>query len=89
VGKIPFIALIAAAVGLQYLQMKLLSGRNPVARQANPQMQRMQQLFPLIFAVIYISIPAAVNVYFIVSSLFRVAQQEFIYRREPKPQTSS
>jgi YidC/Oxa1 family membrane protein insertase len=52
-------------------------------------MQRMQQLFPLIFAVIYISIPAAVNVYFIVSSLFRVAQKEFIYRREPKPQTSS
>lgn len=49
----------------------------------------MQQLFPLIFVVICISIPAAVNVYFIVSSLFRGAQQEFIYRREPKPQTSS
>jgi YidC/Oxa1 family membrane protein insertase len=34
-------------------------------------------------AVIYISIPAAVVVYFIVSSLFRIGQQEWMYRRDP------
>ena len=87
-GKTPFIIMILLAVGLQYIQMKQLSGRNPAAQQANPQMQQMQKIFPLIFAVIYISIPAAVNVYFIVSSLFRVAQQEYMYRHDPELQKS-
>lgn len=87
-GKTPFILLILLAVALQYFQMKQLSGRNPAAQQANPQMQQMQKIFPLIFAVIYISIPAAVNLYFIVSSLFRVGQQEYMYRRDPELQKS-
>ena len=82
-AKTPFIALILVAIALQYIQMKQLSGRNPAAAQANPQMQQMQKVFPIIFAVIYISIPAGVNVYFIVSSLFRIAQQEYMYRRDP------
>jgi YidC/Oxa1 family membrane protein insertase len=86
--KIPFIAMILVAIALQYIQMKQLSGRNPAAAAANPQMQQMQKVMPLIFAVIYISIPAAVNVYFIVSSLFRIAQQEVMYRRDPHIQAS-
>jgi YidC/Oxa1 family membrane protein insertase len=81
--KVPFIILILLAIGLQYVQMKQLNGRNPAAAQANPQMQQMQKIFPVIFAIIYISIPAGVNVYFIVSSLFRIAQQEYMYRRDP------
>jgi YidC/Oxa1 family membrane protein insertase len=87
-AKSPYIIMILLAVGLQYIQMKQLSGRNPAAQQANPQMQQMQKIFPLIFAVIYISIPAAVNVYFIVSSLFRVGQQEYMYRHDPELQKS-
>jgi YidC/Oxa1 family membrane protein insertase len=78
--------MILAAVALQYLQMKQLSGRNPQASQANPQMQqiqKMQKIFPVFFALIYISIPAGVNVYFIVSSIFRICQQELMYRRDP------
>lgn len=88
VQKIPFIIMILVAIFLQYIQMKQLSGRNPAAAAANPQMQQMQKFFPLIFAVIYISIPAAVNVYFIVSALFRIAQQEVMYRRDPHIQAS-
>jgi YidC/Oxa1 family membrane protein insertase len=82
-AKLPFIVLILAAIGLQYTQMRQLSGRNPAAAQANPQMQQMQKFFPLILGVIYITIPAAVNVYFIVSSIFRIGQQELMYRRDP------
>lgn len=78
--RLPIIAMILAAVALQYIQLKQLSGRNP---QANPQMQQMQQIFPILFAVIYISIPAEVNLYFMVSSIFRICQQEFMYRRDP------
>jgi YidC/Oxa1 family membrane protein insertase len=87
-SKIPYIAMILVAIALQYIQMKQLSGRNPAAAQANPQMQQMQKIFPLFFAVIYISIPAGVNVYFIISSLFRIGQQEAMYRWDPHIQTS-
>ncbi len=86
--KLPYIALILVAIALQYVQMKQLSGRNPAAASANPQMQQMQKIMPLIFAVIYIAIPAGVNVYFIVSSLFRIGQQEYMYRHDPQLRAS-
>ena len=82
--RIVLIGLILVAIVLQYVQMKQASGRNPAAAQANPQMQQMQKIFPIIFAVIYIRISAGVNVYFIVSSLFRIAQQEYMYRHDPQ-----
>jgi len=81
--KAPLIALILIAIALQYIQIKQVSGRNAAAAAANPQMQQMQKIMPIIFAVIYIAIPAGVNVYFIVSSLFRIGQQEYMYRRDP------
>jgi YidC/Oxa1 family membrane protein insertase len=43
---------------------------------------------PIFFAIIYISIPAGVNVYFIVSSLFRIGQQDAMYRWDPSLQAS-
>ena len=81
--KAPLIALILVAIVLQYIQIKQMSGRNAAAAAANPQMQQMQKIMPIIFAVIYIAIPAGVNVYFIVSSIFRIGQQEYMYRRDP------
>ncbi len=84
-GRFPYIVLIVIAIVLQYIQMKQMSGRN-ISAQANPQMQqmqKMQKIFPLIYSVIYIALPAGVSVYFIVSSLFRVAQQEYMYRHDP------
>jgi YidC/Oxa1 family membrane protein insertase len=81
--KAPLIGLILVAIVLQYVQIKQMSGRNAAAAAANPQMQQMQKVMPVIFAVIYIAIPAGVNVYFIVSSIFRIGQQEYMYRRDP------
>jgi len=81
--KAPLIGLILVAIVLQYVQIKQMSGRNAAAAAANPQMQQMQKIMPVIFAVIYIAIPAGVNVYFIVSSIFRIGQQEYMYRRDP------
>jgi YidC/Oxa1 family membrane protein insertase len=46
-------------------------------------MQQMQKYMPLIFLVLYIALPAGVGVYFIVSSLFRVGQQEWMYKHDP------
>ncbi|MGH9066657.1 MAG: membrane protein insertase YidC [Acidimicrobiales bacterium] len=84
VAALPFYGILVACIALQYVQMRQLTNRNPQASQANPQMAKIQKYTPLIFGVIYISIPAGVNVYFLVSSLFRIGQQELMYRYDPQ-----
>jgi YidC/Oxa1 family membrane protein insertase len=84
VDVIPYALLVLIAVGLQYVSIWQVTTRNPAANAANPQMQSMQKFMPLIFLVLYIALPAGVGVYFIVSSLFRVAQQEWMYKHDPK-----
>jgi hypothetical protein len=77
---IPYLALIAIAIFLQYFQMKQMNSRNPGAAQANPQMQTMQKFFPLIFGVIYLRVPAGATIYMVVSSAMRIGTQEFMFR---------
>ncbi|HZT66181.1 MAG TPA: YidC/Oxa1 family membrane protein insertase [Acidimicrobiales bacterium] len=74
--------LVGLVVLTQYIQTRQLNGRNPAAA-ANPQAKMMQRVMPVVFGFISISIPAGVNVYFLVSSLFRIGQQEFMYAYDP------
>jgi len=83
VDVIPYALLVLIAVGLQYVSIWQVTNRNPAAAASNQQMQQMQKYMPLIFLVLYIALPAGVGVYFIVSSLFRVAQQEWMYKHDP------
>ena len=78
---IPYLLLVAAAVGLQYLQMSRLNARNPQASQANPQAAMLQKYMPLIFGFIYLNVAAILNVYFIVSSAIRILTQEILFRK--------
>jgi hypothetical protein len=78
---IPYLFLVAAAVGLQYLQMSRLNARNPQAAQANPQAAMLQKYMPLIFGFIYLNVAAILNVYFIVSSAIRILTQEILFRK--------
>ena len=78
---IPYLLLVLAAVGLQYLQMSRLNARNPQAAQANPQAAMMQKYMPLIFGLIYLNVAAILNVYFIVSSAIRIVTQEILFRK--------
>ena len=78
---IPYLLLVAAAVGLQYLQMARLNARNPQAAQANPQAAMLQKYMPLIFGFIYLNVAAILNVYFIVSSAIRILTQEILFRK--------
>lgn len=82
-NALPYYIVILVAVALQYFQMAQITSKNPAAASANPQAQMLQKYTPIIFGVIYISIPAGVNMYFIVSSLFRIGQQELMYRHDP------
>ena len=83
VDVLPYAALVLIAVGLQYVSIWQVTNRNPAAAASNQQMQQMQKYMPLIFLVLYIALPAGVGVYFIVSSLFRVGQQEWMYKHDP------
>jgi YidC/Oxa1 family membrane protein insertase len=81
---LPFVGVVLIAIALQYVQLKQMTGRNTQTGQVAQQMQAMQKFMPLVMALIYVNIPAAVNVYFIFSSLFRIGQQEWMYRRDPQ-----
>lgn len=83
VDVLPYALLVLIAVGLQYVSIWQITNRNPAASASNQQMQQMQKYMPLIFLVLYIALPAGVGVYFIVSSLFRVGQQEWMYKHDP------
>ena len=80
-AAIPYLVLVAGAVGLQYLQMSRLNARNPQASQANPQAAMLQKYMPLIFGFIYLNVAAILNVYFIFSSAIRILTQEILFRK--------
>jgi YidC/Oxa1 family membrane protein insertase len=77
---VPYFALVAIAVVLQFIQMRQMQSRNPQAAAANPQMQTMQKVMPIFFAYIYFLIPAAVVIYMITSTLIRIATQDIMFR---------
>jgi len=77
---IPYLVLIAAAMFLQYYQMRQMNSRNPQAAAANPQMQTMQKFFPIIFGLIYLRVPAGATLYMVVSSAMRIGTQEVMFK---------
>ncbi len=77
---IPYLVLIAAAMFLQFYQMRQMNSRNPQAAAANPQMQTMQKFFPIIFGLIYLRVPAGATIYMVVSSAMRIGTQEVMFR---------
>src|SRR3954453_17367982 len=81
---LPFYVLLALTTATQYYQQRQISNRNPQAAAANPQMAMMQKVFPVVFLLIYIRIPAAVVLYFLVSNLLRIAQQGAMWKWDPK-----
>jgi YidC/Oxa1 family membrane protein insertase len=87
VTAIPFLVLIAGVVAAGYFQQAMISRRNPNQNtDDNPmakQMQQMTKVMPLMYLVFGFTLPAGLNVYFLVSSLFRIGQQTLIYKLDP------
>ena len=84
---IPFLLLIVLVVAAGYFQQAMISRRNPnQATDDNPmakQMQQMTRIMPLMYLVFGFTLPAGLNVYFLVSSVFRIVQQYVIYKMDP------
>ncbi|MCO8126224.1 YidC/Oxa1 family membrane protein insertase [Acidimicrobiia bacterium EGI L10123] len=74
---LPYLALILVMIGAQYLQQKQVSARGSSAA-AMPQQQMLLKIMPAFFGVISIGFPAALVVYWVTSSIYRIGLQGYI-----------
>lgn len=83
-AALPFFALAAIAGVTQYVQVKRSQGRNPNPNAEQPPgMALMTRVIPVMTLVSGLMFPAGLALYFVVSNLFRIAQQEAMYRWDP------
>ncbi len=75
----PFLVLVLGVTASSYYQQRQIAGR-ATGTAINPQQQMLMKILPLFFAFISLTLPAGIVVYFLVSNMFRIAQQAFITR---------
>jgi YidC/Oxa1 family membrane protein insertase len=80
VQGIPYLLLVGAVAATSYIQQWQISARTQ-STQINKQQQMIMKLMPAFFAVIALTLPSALIIYFLTSNLFRIAQQGYITRR--------
>ena len=76
-NALPYFVLVGLVVITAFLQQRQTM-RNQT--QANPQMQIIGKVMPVIFGFISINIPAGVVLYFFTSNLWQIGQQEVVFR---------
>jgi YidC/Oxa1 family membrane protein insertase len=77
IAALPFYVLVGLVVLTGFLQSRQ-SQRN--APNMNPQMAMITKVMPVLFGVISINFPSGLVLYFFMSNLWRVGQQEYILR---------
>lgn len=89
IGNLPQIILIILAAGSQYIQTKMLMGKQtaaaPAGKQADfSQMMSKQMLYlgPLLTLFIGIKFPAGLALYWLISTVFMIVQQYYIQKKE-------
>lgn len=81
---LPYFVLIALVVVTGILQQRQMQARQTQTN-ANPQMQMVGRIMPIMFGLISLSLPAGVVVYFFVSNLWQIGQQAVVYRHAHVP----
>jgi len=80
VAYLPYAALVLIAIGLQYVQTRRVNSRTPQGS-GTPQAQaQVLRYLPLVYAAVYLRFPAGVNIYFVASTVCRIAIQEVALR---------
>ncbi len=74
---LPYLFLILVMIGAQYLQQKQVTARG-TGSSAMPQQQMLLKVMPAFFGVISIGFPAALVVYWVTSSVYRIGLQAYI-----------
>jgi len=86
-AALPYWILLVLMGLTSYFQSAMMMSRNQANYQANPQMatqMRMMKFLPLIFVVFCIRFPAGVILYYTMSNVCRIVQQDAMYRFDPK-----
>ena len=78
-AALPYVFLILIVFASSWVQQRQIRGRNPDAT-VNPQQQMLMKVMPFFLPVISFSLDAALVMYFVVSNLYRIAQQAYITR---------
>ncbi len=83
VAALPYFSLIVLVIVTQFVQQKMLtpSSQDQQARQ----MQGVMRIMPLFFGFISYSLPAGLVLYFATSNLFRIGQQQLIFKLDGRP----
>jgi YidC/Oxa1 family membrane protein insertase len=76
---LPYLILVILVGALSYYQQRQVSSR--MKDQVNPQQQMIMKVIPGFFALIALTLPSGLIVYFLTSSLYRIAQQAYITRK--------
>jgi YidC/Oxa1 family membrane protein insertase len=79
VHALPYIALVAVIAFLSWYQQRQIMGRNANA-EVSQQQQMMMRIGPLMYVFFAFVSPAAIGIYFLISTLWRVGQQHYITR---------
>lgn len=79
---LPYALLIVLVVGTGLFQARQMQARMPKDA-INSQMQIIGKVFPIVFGVISFSIPAGVVLYFVISNVWQIGQQAFMFRHGP------
>ena len=74
----PYFLLVGLVMLTGFLQTRQAQKRTPVA---NKQMGMVMRVLPVFFGLISLQFPAGLVLYFFVSNLWRLGQQEIIFRR--------
>jgi YidC/Oxa1 family membrane protein insertase len=74
----PYFVLVVLVMVTSLLQTRQATKRTPAA---NKQMGAVMKVLPIFFGLISLSFPSGLVLYFFVSNLFRLGQQEIIFRR--------
>lgn len=80
VSGFPYLVMVIAVGVTSWIQQRQIQGRSTNAN-VNPQQQAIMKILPFMLPVFSFGFPAALIVYFLVSNLFRVAQQVFITKK--------
>ena len=79
IEALPYFGLVGVIALLSWFQQKQIMGRNPHAEMSQQQ-RTMMIIGPVLYVFFAFVSPAAIGVYFLVSTMWRVAQQYYITR---------
>lgn len=80
-GVVGYYVLVLLMVGTTYFQQRQMAQQASGPQQK--QMQMMGRIMPLFLGFISLNIPAGVIIYWIVSNLWTIGQQEFFLKKQP------